>query len=261
MSAPDRGDGLEGRRVVVTGAASGMGAAVAGAMVASGARVVAMDLAGHAVVRVAGDLGAVGLSVDVADSGAVDAAFARALQLLGGLDVVVHAAGVDDPVAKGWTREQRSKGAPVDVLSRLSDEQWHRIQQVNLDGSFHVLRAALRSMTDGGTVVLVGSEAAVHGIAGLAHYAASKGGVHALVRAAAVECIAHGIRINGIAPGPIDTPMVRRSHGVFDGPGVAPIGRMGTVDEIAEVALFLAGRRSSYVVGEVINVDGGRTAS
>jgi 3-oxoacyl-[acyl-carrier protein] reductase len=262
MRPAGRGDGLEGRRVVVTGAASGIGAAVAGAMIASGARVVAMDLAGGAVARVAAELGAdAGLPVDVADSGAVDAAFARAVDTLGGLDVLVNAAGVDDPVAKGWSQEQRSKGHAVDVLSRLTDAQWRRIHQVNLDGSFHVLRAALQAMTAGGTVVLIGSEAAVHGIAGLAHYAASKGGVHALVRAAAVECITRGVRINGIAPGSIDTPMTRRSQGVFDRPGVAPIGRMGTVDEIAEVALFLAGRRSSYVVGEVLNVDGGRTAS
>jgi 3-oxoacyl-[acyl-carrier protein] reductase len=139
------------------------------------------------------------------------------------------------------------------------------MMSVNLDGAFYVLRSALRCFRSrgAGSLVLIGSETGVRGLPGLGHYAASKGGVHALVRSAAKEAIAYGVRVNGIAPGVIDTPMSRRSGGVFGSAAaaIAPIGRPGRPDEIAKVALFLSTDLASYVVGEVVNVDGGRMAS
>jgi len=177
------------------------------------------------------------------------------------VDIVVHAAGVDDVAAKEQSYQQTSAGSPIDVVAELTDEQWRRMLATNLDGAFFVLRAALRTMrqASGGSVVMIGSEAGVHGLPGLGHYAASKGGVHALVRSSATEAIHYGVRVNGIVPGVIDTRMSRRSRGVFGAAGtVAPIGRPGQPEEIASVAMFLVSDLASYVVGEIINVNGGR---
>ncbi len=255
---------LAGRVAVVTGAGSGIGAATARRLAAHGARVAAVGLTKASAAEVATHLpGACAFGADVSDPAAVTALYADVTDRLGTPGVLVHAAGVDDVQAKDLVHRQVSAGERVDVLADLADDQWRRMMAVNLDGAFYVLREALRAMRPaGGSVVLIGSEAAVHGLAGLAHYAASKGGVHALVRSAAKEAAAYGVRVNGIAPGVIDTPMSRRSHGLFGGNTlISPLGRSGDPDEIAKVALFLASDLASYVVGEVVNVDGGRTAS
>jgi 3-oxoacyl-[acyl-carrier protein] reductase len=206
-------------------------------------------------------MGQLPLVADVSDPQSVDRAFAELDRQAGRPHVVVHCAGVDDPLSKARSAEQTRGGRSIDVLADLSDEQWQRMIRINLDGAFFVLRCALRSMRDtGGAIVMIGSETGVRGLPGLAHYGASKGGVHALVRSAATEAIHYGVRVNGVAPGVIDTPMSRRSEGVF-GAGVssvAPIGRPGLPSEIANVVAFLAGDLASYVVGEIVQVDGGR---
>lgn len=254
------GFGLDGARVLVTGAASGMGAAVCDALVDEGADVVGVDLA-----PVPGRERLTGVEVDVSDPASVDAAFEHAVREHGGLDVVVHAAGIDDVRTKEKVASQRADGVPLDVLSSLPDEQWRLVTDVNLTGTFHVLRAALRTMIPAsrGSVVVIGSEAGVHGLPGLPNYSASKAGVHGLVRSVAVEAAPHGVRVNAIAPGVIDTPMSRRSQGLYGGDAdapVAPVGRKGQPVEIASAVLFLASDLASYIVGEVVNVDGGRTA-
>jgi 3-oxoacyl-[acyl-carrier protein] reductase len=256
---------LSGRTILVTGAASGIGEATARVLAEQGASVVVLGLDEPALEAAAIAVpGSYALVVDVASPSSVDAAFALATARSGHIDGVVHAAGIDDPTTKRRVAEQMAAGQYVDTVADLTDEQWRRMMAVNLDGSFHVLRAALRIMRDqgAGSVVLIGSETGVRGLAGLAHYAASKGGVHALVRSAAKEAASYGVRVNGIAPGVIDTPMSRRSAGVFGGAetAIAPIGRVGLAAEIGGVAAFLCSDLSSYVVGEIINVDGGRMA-
>ncbi|MER7282695.1 SDR family NAD(P)-dependent oxidoreductase [Dactylosporangium sp. NPDC000244] len=251
---------LKGKIAFVTGAASGIGAAVCALFADKGARVAAIDHS--AGVKDEADAAALRLCVDVADADAVRTAFADVERELGPIDMVVHAAGVDDPAIKDLAFHQTSVREPVLTLPAVSGEQWRRMQAVNLDGTFFVLQAAAELMIprQGGAIVLIGSEAAVHGLAGLPHYSASKGGVHALMRSAAKELAPQGIRLNAIAPGVIDTPMSRRSHAIFQGTVPAPLGRLGEPVEIANVALFLVSDLASYVVGEVINVDGGRLA-
>ncbi|MEU7812210.1 SDR family NAD(P)-dependent oxidoreductase [Pseudonocardia sp. NPDC049154] len=202
------------------------------------------------------------MAADVADADAVERAFAEVTETLGAPDVVVHAAGVDDAQVKALVAEQTRAGEPVLTLPHVTADAWRRMQAVNLDGTFHVLRSAACRMLDrrAGAIVLVGSEAAVHGLGGLVHYSASKGGVHALTRSAAKELAPFGIRVNAVAPGVIDTPMSRRSKSVFGGTAPAPLGRLGRPEEIAKVALSLASDLASYVVGEIVNVDGGRMA-
>ncbi|MFT4289122.1 SDR family NAD(P)-dependent oxidoreductase [Nocardioides sp.] len=253
---------IEDKTAFVTGAASGIGAAVCALFAQQGARVVALDHSPWTGGGDDADVASLRLRADVADPDGVRAAFAEAERELGSIDIVVHAAGVDDPVIKDLAFEQTSSRRPVLTLPAIGGEQWRRMQAVNLDGTFFVLQAATELMVprQRGAIVLIGSEAAVHGLAGLPHYSASKGGVHALMRSAAKELAPQGIRVNAIAPGVIDTPMSRRSHAIFQDAVPAPLGRLGQPVEVAKVALFLVSDLASYVVGEVINVDGGRLA-
>lgn len=255
---------LQDRVVVVTGAGSGIGAACASVAAGMGAQVVLMDRTIDKARAVAATLPAArALEVDVADPDSVSRAVGEVLSTVDGIDGLVHAAGIDDPVTKGLVAEQVSRNENVDTVADLSDEQWRRMIDVNLDGSFYMMRAILRAMRSrgSGSIVMIGSETGARGLAGLVHYAASKGGVHALVRSAAKEAAGYGVRVNGIAPGVIDTPMSRRSHGLFGGAAViAPLGRAGVPEEIGTVAAFLLSDLASYVVGEIVNVDGGRVA-
>lgn len=262
----ERGDGRAGRfggRVaLVTGAGSGIGAAVARRLAHQGAEVFVADLDGAAVAAVAGALpGAHALTMDVADSAQVDRAFADATAAHGGLDVVVHAAGVDDPAVKEWIAEALLDDRPPEVTTRLGDDAWRRVLRVNLDGTFHVLRAALRVMVPrrSGAVVTVGSSSAFDTLAGYPHYAASKAGAHALSQAAAKEAIAFGVRVNTVAPGPTETGMAARTPAAlrqgFADPRVRPYA---TPEEIADIALFLASEDAANLVGAVLLANGGR---
>jgi NAD(P)-dependent dehydrogenase (short-subunit alcohol dehydrogenase family) len=252
-----------GKIAFITGAGSGIGAAVARRLAAEGAdRVVLADLNAGAVEAVAADL-VVGLpmSVDVADAAQVDDVVAGVVRDHGRLDVVVHAAGVDDPWAKQMIADALAAGEPPNVTTCLSDAAWRRVLSVNLDGTFHVLRAAVRAMIPNrsGAIVTVGSSASFDAPVGYSHYSASKAGVHALSQSIAKEAIAFGIRVNIIAPGPTDTGMAARTPDAlrhsFADPRVRPYA---TADEIAEVALFLAGDGAANLVGAVLLANGGR---
>jgi NAD(P)-dependent dehydrogenase (short-subunit alcohol dehydrogenase family) len=241
-----------GRRALITGAARGIGRAVAQRLAAAGARVAIVDVDGAGPA--AAELDGLGLEADVADERALAAAFARAVDELGGLDIVVANAAIqlhgDD-----------------DRADRLDLPVWRRTVDVNLTGTFLTVKHGARALLagHGGAFVCVGSPAGHYGIApGLDAYSASKAGVFGLVRVAAIDYAAEGIRVNGVFPGITQTPMNRWW---MDDPAAAaqtaaaiPLGRPARAEEIAAVVAFLASDEASYVTGAVWTVDGGLTA-
>ncbi|MBP2326047.1 3-oxoacyl-[acyl-carrier protein] reductase [Kibdelosporangium banguiense] len=246
--------GLAGKVALVTGAGSGIGQAVARKLSDLGAQLVLADVNADAVERVAGAVAnARALSMDVSDVDQVD----RVIGGIGRLDVVVHAAGVDDPVAKEWIADAMLACKPPEVTARLEIDTWRRVMAVNLDGTFHVLRASLRAMTSG-SIVVIGSSSAFDAPTGYPHYSASKAGVHALAQAVAKEAIAFGVRVNVVAPGPTETGMAARTPAVMR---EAFSGSYATPEQIADIAVFLAGEQSSNLVGAVLLANGGRFTS
>jgi NAD(P)-dependent dehydrogenase (short-subunit alcohol dehydrogenase family) len=250
-----------GRVALVTGAGSGIGAAVARKLSGLGAQVVLADVNAEAVERVAGGVAnARTVIMDVSDADRVD----RVIGDIGRLDVVVHAAGVDDPDAKQLIADAMVEGRPPQVTAHLDIKAWRRVMAVNLDGTFHVLRAAVRAMVPAasGAIVLIGSSSAFDAPTGYPHYSASKAGVHALAQAVAKEVIASGVRVNVVAPGPTETGMAARTPAAlrqaFADPGVRPYA---TPEEIADIVVFLAGEQSSNLVGAVLLANGGRFTS
>lgn len=232
---------LAGRRVLVTGAGGAIGGATRRLFTDEGARVVASDLRG-------GD----GLvAADLANAEAVAELVARAADDLGGLDAVVHVAGLLRP-------------APV---ADMDDAAWQLHLDVNLTSGFRLARAAIPHLADGDapTLVLMSSIGGTKGGPGGTAYSASKGAVNAFTRTLAAEVGSLGIRVNAVAPGWVDTafndPFVDAMGGraVQDDVVAASValGRQAHPDEIAEVLLFLASRGSSYVNGHVLTVDGG----
>ncbi|MGP4005953.1 SDR family NAD(P)-dependent oxidoreductase [Streptomyces sp. 4N124] len=253
---------FDGRVAIVTGAASGIGAAVARRLAAEGAEVFVADVDGPASEAVAKGLArARPLTVDVAAPAEVERAFAEVVRRHGRLDAVVHAAGVDDPTAKEWIAEALVADRPPEVTGRLDDTAWERVVRVNLSGTFHVLRAALRVMAPrrSGAVVTIGSSSAFDAPAGYPHYAASKAGAHTLSQSVAKEAIAFGVRVNTVAPGPTETGMAARTPAAlrrgFADPRVRPYA---TPEEIADIALFLASDEAANLVGAVLLANGGR---
>lgn len=242
---------LEGRRIVVTGAASGIGAAVARLAAEEGARVACLDRDGAGATTLAASLPVPGHAeqVDVTDPDGVKRAMDAAAAALGGIDGLVNSAGV---VALG----------PVTDMTLSTFRQ---VIDVNLTGTFLVCQAAishLRAARDA-SIVTIASAQALMPVAGASAYAASKGGVQSLSKALAVE-LAPDIRVNTICPGLIDTPM---NDGLKktpeDGPPVPldryALRRWGQPEEIAATIVFLLSKDASYVTGATLAIDGGRT--
>jgi 2-hydroxycyclohexanecarboxyl-CoA dehydrogenase len=246
---------VKGRVAVVTGAASGMGLAVAQRLAAVGHRVALLDLDGPAADRAAEELrgtGAetLGLAVDVADRGAVDDALARARRELGPVEILVTSAGVDEFTS----------------FTDITVAQWDRMLAVNLTGVFHCIQAAVPDMLDAGwgRIVTISSSSAQSGARRMAHYVASKGGVIGLTKALAAEFGSHGITVNTIPPGSVETPMTRRAQASGNLPStevlekMIPVRRAGTPDDVAAACAFLCSEEAGYVTGQQINVNGGR---
>jgi 3-oxoacyl-[acyl-carrier protein] reductase len=240
---------LSGKVALVTGAGQGMGRAIARLFVLEGAIVVAVDLnlaAAQETIAANNPEGAsMARSVNVADSAAVSAVFAEATAKYGRIDVVVNSAGIGS----------------LDTLTETADESWDRVIGVNLTGTFYCVREAVRSMKSTGTrgsVVNISSTSALNG-EGPSHYCASKAGVVGLTRSAAKEVASTGIRINTILPGPTRTPMMADIPEEWADAIIkaVPMGRMGEPDEIARVALFMAGEDSSFMTGQNVAVNGG----
>jgi NAD(P)-dependent dehydrogenase (short-subunit alcohol dehydrogenase family) len=239
---------LEGRRIVVTGGASGIGRAVAHRAAVEGAHVAVFDLPAQLAAVPAGQLP---VACDVADAAAVEAAFAVVDEALGGVDGAVAAAGV---------------GSDGSDCVAASLEHWQRLISVNLTGVFLTARAAVPRIAaaGGGALVLVASQLGLVGARRAPAYCASKGGVIALGRALALDHAAAGIRVNAVCPGPVDTPMFAASDGGRDVERLIaeriPARRIGRPDEIAAVVALLLADEAAYLTGAALPVDGGFTA-
>jgi 2-hydroxycyclohexanecarboxyl-CoA dehydrogenase len=242
------------RTAVVTGGGSGMGAAICHHLARQGRKVAVLDVNEDAAERVAKELeadgfAALGVAVDVSDRAAVDAALDRVRQSLGLVEIMVTSAGIE-----GF----------VDFLD-ITVEAWERMMAVNLTGTFHCLQAAVPDMIEAGwgRIVTISSSSAQSGTRRMSHYVASKGGVIALTKALALDLAPNGITVNTIPPGVIDTPMMRRpiESGAMAGMDAvvarAPLGRVGTPDDIAVACAFLCSEEAGYITGQQINVNGG----
>jgi 3-oxoacyl-[acyl-carrier protein] reductase len=237
---------LEGKNVLITGAAHGIGRATLELFAREGARLVACDLDREGLEAASQATGAIPVAMDVADPASVERGFAEALRALGRLDGVVHYAGI--------TRDNFHWKMPL--------EDWELVLKVNLTGSFLVAKAASEAMRERnpGSIVLTASRVYL-GNLGQANYAASKAGVVGLTRTLALELGRYGIRANALAPGFIETRMTEKVPEKVREKAIAatPLGRTGKPLEVAYAALFLVSDESSFITGQVLFVDGGRT--
>jgi 2-hydroxycyclohexanecarboxyl-CoA dehydrogenase len=247
--------GTTGRVAVVTGAASGMGLAIAEHLAARGDQVALLDLDGDAAARAAERLRGTGAhtlaaKVDVTDRAAIDAALDRVRAELGPVAIMVTSAGLD----------------AFEPITEISAASWERVLAINLTGTFHCLQAVVPDMVAArwGRMVTISSSSAQSGAPRMAHYVASKAGVVGLTRALALELAPRGITVNTITPGMIDTPMLRRAEtgghiGELDkiAPRVIPVRRTGTPEDIAAACEFLCSEQAGFITGQVIGVNGG----
>ena len=263
---------LQGQVAFITGGGSGLGRAAAERLAADGAMVAVNDLDGDAAAAVATELGGIHHPFDVTDSAAFDRAVDDTVARLGRLDILVNNAGIapqnvsskmDRTMANMASRMSGDIGSvePMDYLVDMSDQDWDRMIRVHLYGAFHGTRAALRHMTPArsGSIINISSILGLMPAAAAAHYSVAKAGIIALTKSVADEVAPIGIRVNAVAPGYVDTPLLtpfseQTKAGIVMRIGM---GRMGTPSELAEMIRFLAGPESSYCTGDVFKVSGG----
>jgi NAD(P)-dependent dehydrogenase (short-subunit alcohol dehydrogenase family) len=244
---------LEGRGIVVTGVASGLGRALAIELAAEGANVLGCDVNDEGGAETMGGIG-VYRHTDVSHEAEVEALVADAVQRFGRLHVMVNNAAIQ----------------VEEELADTTEEQLDRVLAVNLKGPFFGCKHAIRAMrgAGGGSIINIASVLALTGDANLAAYGAAKGGVVALTKSAAVCYGRDGIRVNAVCPGDIQTPMVEAYFAAADDPAALlaqaeteyPIGHIAQPREIARAALFLASDDSAYMTGQELIVDGGLLA-
>ena len=242
--------GVKGKRVIVTGAAQGIGRAIAALLAEQGAALLLCDVNREKTEETAREIGAGGAiclacMADVTRPADADALVQDAVQRLGAVDVLVNNAGI--------TRDN--------VLLRMKEDQWDQVMAVNLKGTFNCTRAAIRAMLrqKRGTVINIASITGLMGNAGQANYSASKAGVIGFTKAVAREYADRGITVNAVAPGFIQTAMTdaipeKEREALIN---QIPLKRLGTPLDVARVVCFLASDEAAYITGQVIGVNGG----
>jgi NAD(P)-dependent dehydrogenase (short-subunit alcohol dehydrogenase family) len=249
-------DRLEGKRAIVTGAGAGIGRSIALRFAKEGARVAVADVDEEAAKRVASEIDGEALArrTNVARAGEVEALVADVVEAWGGLDVMVNNAGV---------------GVAATVVSTTEDD-YERVMDVCVRGTLLGMKYAIPAIREsgGGSVINMSSVAALVGITDRAVYSAAKGAILSLTRAAAIDHVEEGVRVNCIAPGTVDTPWIDRITSGYDDPEQAranmqarqPHNRFVTPEEIAAMAAYLASDESASCIGACMVVDGGVTA-
>lgn len=265
------GGRLDGRGAIVTGAGRGIGRAIVERLAAEGARVAALDLNLADAQASGADLA---LACNVADSGSVAAAVASAREAFGRLDVAVHNAGIGQAPGDGSEEfygamarrnaELAEKGRSLiiaDQLIHMEDEGWAAVMAVNINGAFYLAREFTRVLAkDGnpGTIVAISSTSAQSG-EGSPHYCASKAAILGLVRQLSRELAPRAIRVNAVAPGPTNTPIMYGipPEWIASMEAGVPLGRLAEPAEIAAAVAFLASDDASFVTGSVLTANGG----
>jgi len=266
---------LQGKVALITGAARGLGLAIAKRFVEEGAQVVLNDVDRVAAEKAAAPLGGLGLAADVSDSGAVRRMFETTAKRFGRLDVLVNNAGIsgveNDPELRSQFRDKQlqqaaelAAGGPIrthlDAAVEVSDEAWRRMLAVHLDGTFFCSREALKIMNPqmSGSIINMGSIMGTAGGAGAVAYCAAKAGILGFTRTLAREVVTRNIRVNAIAPGWIDTDMTAfldQMKAIIE--AGTPMHRLGEPDDIAWAAVYLASEEAKFVTGQVLSPNGG----
>ena len=243
---------LRDRAALITGGAGGIGLAVARRFAAAGARVALADIRLEAAQQAARELSgqghrAIGLGGDVSHSGDADGLVSATVEQFGRIDILVNNAGVMGRVAPLW---------------ELEDEDWNRVIAVDLSSVFYVSRAAIRQMRaqKRGCIISVASIAGKEGTPQLIPYSVAKAGIIAFTKALGKEVIGEGIRVNCVAPGVVETPLLGQlpPEATQLMLSKSPMGRFGTADEVAAVVQFLASDDSSFITAQCLDVSGGR---
>lgn len=238
---------LAGKTALVTGATGGIGGSIARALAAQGARVGVSGTRVAVLEALAAELGggAVALPCNLSDPASIEALVPAADAALGQVDILVNNAGI--------TRDN--------LFLRMKDEEWEQVINVNLTASFRLMRAAVKGMMRrrNGRIISIGSVVGTTGNPGQGNYAASKAGLIGMSKALAAEVASRGVTVNVIAPGFIESPMTdtlneKQREGIL---GNVPMGRLGTGNEVAAAAVFLASAEAAYLTGQTLHVNGG----
>lgn len=270
---------LANKVAVVTGGASGIGRAIVDAFVEEGAKVAILDIDTIGMAKAADEFLKRGATVmvaqmDVTSSEDVRQAFEQIIEKFGTIDILVNNAGIFRTDAAGFEDRGRhldmlTTPGPKDSLSitsHMSDQDWDRMLRVNLTGTFYCTRQALRIMevNKSGRIINIASTAGISAIAAHApNYSAAKGGIVAFTKSVAHEVAGAGISVNCIAPGYITSPPFERGVNLMGDDRrqrlyqIIPAGRLGTPEEVADLAVYLAGDKAAYMVGQIVSINGG----